>query len=343
MRLLIVGGGSIGERHLRCFAKARRSLKIELCEPRAARRRELAAMYDLAGAHADYSDLDLSAFDVAVLCTPANLHVPQARQFAEAGCHLLIEKPLCITEQGVTALMRTVRRNKVVAGVGYTYRNYPDLLKMAGLIRKGKLGPPLAARMTMAYNYPLYRPDYRRNYFANAETGGGTINDVASHGIAFLTGILGRPSEVTCATGRLKIRGVSVEDTAAITLRFASGALCELWASAWQPRRKTECEVIGPEGHLRYRTIFDENRTELAFNPGDRRGRGFYGGGRSWKVISGREFDADEPFVSQAKNLLAAIAGRERVRCSLEDALHVHAVCRAALVSAKRGRRVAVK
>jgi predicted dehydrogenase len=343
MRLLIVGGGGIGEHHLRCFLKARRALKITLCEPRAARRKELAARYPLTAVVADFSGLDPAEFDAAVLATPANLHVSQARELAAAGCHLLIEKPLCVTEAGVSALQSQVKRGKLVVGVGYTYRSYPDLVKMAGLVKRGKLGPPLAARVTMAYNYPLYRPDYRKNYFANPETGGGAILDVASHGIACLTGVLGEVREVSCSAGRLGLRGVSVEDTATLALRFATGTLCDIWVSAWQPRRRTEIEIMGPKGQLRYSTIFDENRTELAFNPGDHSRGGFYGGGRAWKVLAGREFNADEPFVLQAKNFLAAVAGREAVRCSLDDALHVHAVCRAAVVSAKRGRRVAVK
>ncbi len=343
MRLLVVGGGSIGERHLRCFLKARRSLKITLCEPRAPRRKELSARYPLTSALPDFSGLDPAEFDAAVLATPANLHVSQARELAATGCHLLIEKPLCVTEAGVSALQAQVRRRQLVVGVGYTYRNYPDLIRLAGLVQRGRLGPPLAARVTMAYNYPLCRPDYKVNYFANPETGGGAILDVASHGIAYLTGVLGEVREVSCSAGRLKLRGVSVEDTATLALRFATGALCDIWVSAWQPRRRTELEIMGPKGQLRYRTIFDENRTELAFNSGDSKGRRARAGGRAWKVVSGRKLDPDEPFLAQAKNFLAAIAGREAVRCSLDDALHVHAICRAAAVSAKRGRRVTVK
>jgi predicted dehydrogenase len=344
VRLLILGGGSIGERHLRCFLKARRSLKVELCEPRAARRRELESRYPRLGATcASLDDADLEACDAAVVATPPDLHVPQARRLAAAGCHLLVEKPLCITEGGVAGLLAEVRKRGLTAAVGYTYRSYPQLVRMAGMIRRGRLGPPLAARVTMAYNYPLYRPDYGRNYFAAPDTGGGVVNDVAGHAIAYLTGVLGAVAEVSCSTGRLKIRGVSVEDTATIALRFATGALCEIWVSAWQPRRQTSIEIMGPRGQLRYRTLFDENRTELSFNPGDRRGRGFYGGGRPWKTLAGREFDPDEPFVAQARNFLAAIAGRGALSCSLDEALHVHAVCRAALVSARRGRRVVVR
>lgn len=350
MRLLIVGGGSIGERQLRCFLKAGRKLNIEICEPRAKRRRRLAAGYPVVAAHGDFEKLDPTAFDAAVIATPANLHVPQARRLLAAGCHVLIEKPLSVTGRGAASLVKLAGRKRRVAGVAYTYRSYPALVKMAEMVRRGRLGPPLAARVTMAYDYPLYRPDYRKNYFANPETGGGAVMDIASHAVAYLTGVLGPVGEVSCSAGRLGVRGVAVEDTALLALRFGSGALGEIWASAWQPRRRTEIEIFGPKGQLRYRSLFDEKRVELAFNPGDRgrakRRGGFYGAGRRWKPLlkgRGKRFDADEPFVSQAKNFLAAVAGRERVRATLREALHVGRVCRAALRSAKTGRRLAVK
>jgi predicted dehydrogenase len=345
VRLLIVGGGSIGERHARCFREARRSLRIEICEPRAARRREIARQRHVSAVHADLAGLDLSAFDAAVVAAPAHLHVRIAGRLVAAGCHVLIEKPLCVSERGVRGLISRARRERRTVGVGYTYRSYPALLKMAREIRAGRIGRPLAARATMAYNYPLFRPDYSRNYFAKAETGGGAVMDVASHALAFLSWVLGPVAEVSCAAERMRLARVRVEDTAALLLRFRSGALAEVWASAWQPRRRTEIEVMGPKGQLRYRTLFGKRRCLLDFNPGDARPRKrghYYDSGRPWRPLDDRRFDADEPFVRQARNFLAAIAGREPVRTDLEEALHVNRVCRAALRSSRSGRAVRV-
>ncbi len=333
MRLLIVGGGSVGERHLGCFLKARRSLKLEICEPQASRRKKLSADYPVLATHADFGKLDLSAFDAAVVATPADLHVAQARRLVQAGCHVLIEKPLSVTERGVRPLISLAKKKRRTVGVAYTYRSYPALMEMARRVRDGKLGRPILARARMAYDYPRYRPDYRSNYFANPETGGGAVMDMASHLVAYLTGALGPVAEVTAATGRLGLRGVAVEDTALLILRFASGALGEVWTCACQPRRETELEIAGARGHLRYRTLFEEKKSELASTRGD---------GSKWRAKR-QKLDSDIPFVIQARNFLAALGGKERVRTSLEEALHVGRVCRAALGSAKSGRRTAVR
>jgi predicted dehydrogenase len=343
VRLLVVGGGSAGERHVRCFLKARPKLEVELCEPRRARAVELVARYPLLTAHPDLARVDLARFDAAVVATPADLHARQARRLLAAGCHVLVEKPLGVSRQALGELRALARRGRLQVAVGFNYRFYPDLERLAALVRAGRVGRPLAARVTLAYNYPLYRRDWRRNYFARPETGGGAVVDIASHAVAWLSGALGPITEVGCLAGRLGLRGVAVEDTALLTLRLRSGALAEVWASAWQPRRRTEFEVLGTGGQLRYRTLFETGRTELAYNPGDRPGAGFYRGCRPWRVLAGRRFDPDEPFVLQARNFLAAVAGRGAVRTGLDAAGHVDQVCRAARRSARTGRRVTLR
>ena len=335
-RLLVVGGGSIGERHIRSFLQAAPELAVELCEPRRARAVELIEKYPLVSVHPDFERIDLSRFEVAAVATPADRHVAQARRLVAAGCHVLVEKPLCVVERelrSVGALMAAAGRTRRVVGVAYTYRNYPQLREMARRVRAGAIGRPRLARASLVFDYARYRPDYRRNYFARAATGGGVVLDTASHALAFLIEVLGPAAEVQAATGRLGLAGVSVEDTAILTLRFRSGALAEVWASASQPRRKTEVEIVGPKGHIRWENAFEDAQTELAFTRGD---------GHPWERRRSA-FDPDEPFVEQARNFLAAVAGREPVRTSLAEALHVQRICWAALRSARTGRRQAIR
>ncbi|MDP6945980.1 MAG: Gfo/Idh/MocA family oxidoreductase, partial [Myxococcota bacterium] len=105
--VLVVGVGSIGERHVRCFQSTGRAI-VSICEPLEARRLEVTDRY---GIDRPYSSLDealASPCDVAVVAVPANRHVPVALQLAEAGCHLLIEKPLSTSLDGVDQLRRLV-------------------------------------------------------------------------------------------------------------------------------------------------------------------------------------------------------------------------------------------
>ena len=127
-RVLVIGVGSIGERHLRCFRNTGRA-ELALCEVNEALRADVARRYGVGRAFGRFEDALAEPHDVAVIATPAPLHVPQATRLAEAGVHLLIEKPLS------TSLDETV----VV--------HHGDVF----LVPRGYHGPSIAAP-----GYPLY-------------------------------------------------------------------------------------------------------------------------------------------------------------------------------------------
>ena len=74
-RVLVIGSGGIGRRHLRGYAATGRAL-LSIVEPHAERRAEAEAMFALEASYADLGDADLSAHNLAVICAPAHLHVP---------------------------------------------------------------------------------------------------------------------------------------------------------------------------------------------------------------------------------------------------------------------------
>src|SRR5437764_1313411 len=116
-RVLIVGVGSIGERHLRCLQATGRA-EVAFIEPNETLRQNISDRYGVLS-HADLDAALRIPPDVAVIATPAPLHVPLATRLAEAGVHVLIEKPLGTTPDGVDHLRRIVRERRVTAAVGY--------------------------------------------------------------------------------------------------------------------------------------------------------------------------------------------------------------------------------
>ena len=77
-RILVIGGGSIGERHLRCFIQTGQA-RVSICEPREERMAFLTETYDVDEAVPDFAAADLPAFDGVVICTPPNLHIAMPR------------------------------------------------------------------------------------------------------------------------------------------------------------------------------------------------------------------------------------------------------------------------
>src|SRR5205823_13723548 len=102
-KVLIIGAGSIGERHLRCFQATGRA-KLSLVEIDTAKRRTVAERYGISDVFNEVEAALAARPDVAVIATPAPSHVPLAIRLGEAGVHMLIEKPLGTTLEGIGRL-----------------------------------------------------------------------------------------------------------------------------------------------------------------------------------------------------------------------------------------------
>ena len=152
-KILVIGVGSIGERHTRCFL-ASGGAEVTICETDEPRRKAVAERY----AVRSFVALDEALDDgphAAVVCTPAHLHVPLARQIIQAGVDCLIEKPLSVSIDGVDQLIDEASRLRRTVGVAYVTRSHPAMVDMrqavaSGLFLRafalGVAGDPLEAR-----------------------------------------------------------------------------------------------------------------------------------------------------------------------------------------------------
>ncbi|MDB5474058.1 MAG: hypothetical protein JWP99_1361 [Devosia sp.] len=179
-RVLIIGSGGIGRRHLRGYAATNRA-ELAVIEPHPERRAEAEALFPLIRSCADLGDADLSSFDLAVICAPAHLHVPLMEGCAAAKLPFMVEKPLSVTMDGVDAALAAVERAGILARVGYIRRVAPEVLAVRQQIGSGKIGKLRLAYINGSQEFPKYRPDFQRTYYARPDMGGGAILDAASH------------------------------------------------------------------------------------------------------------------------------------------------------------------
>jgi predicted dehydrogenase len=251
IRLLIVGCGSIGARHARNAATLRAG-EIGVVDVDAPRRASLA---DSVGGRA-FDSLEAALDwrpDIAVICTPPTQHLAAARACAEAGCDLLIEKPLSASLEGVADLSAAIARHGVGAAVAYQLRFHPAIARLRALARGGTLGRLTVVRAEFGQYLPDWRPsrDYRDTYTANASQGGGILLD-ASHEIDYVQWIAGDISGVSARAERLSDLTLDVEDTAALLLRLASGAIGELHLDCVQRGYTRGCTLIGTDATARW-------------------------------------------------------------------------------------------
>jgi len=325
--ILIVGGGSIGERHLRCFL-ATGQVRASLCETRHGRVKELEGRYPIEASFDDFRKAPLSEFDAVIIGVPAHLHVRMATACARAGVPFLVEKPLAVTLRGVQQLKELVRRRRLVAGVAYVMRSTPCYQKLRELALGGLIGKPRMARFDFGQEFPKYRPDYQRIYYASERTGGGCITDAATHVVNLAEWLFGRPKEVVCLYDRLELKRVECEDCCMLLLRFRKNrALAEVFINQFQKPNMGEIDIIGSEGTLR---LDASGAVQSISHCADDANR--------WRVLEEFTYERDDYFVIQAKEFLAALDGKAQPSTSIAEAESTLRVCIAAKKSQKQGR-----
>ena len=334
-RVLVIGGGSIGERHVRCFLHTGRA-EVSLCENRRERLAEMKQQYALAGAFDDFEKIDLARFDTAVICIPADLHIPLARRLVDAGLHVLCEKPLSVSVDGIDDLIQATKERGVTSGVAFVRRGMGSYRAVKNELKSGRIGDVLNAIHITLYDHRQARPDYRRTYAVDAKAGGGAINDLMSHSVNLIQWLLGPVSRVTAMYDHLQIEDTDVEDTVTILLRFRdSKAMCTLHCSMWNPYRKEELILAGAKGAI----CVDNNAGRIGVlirEKGEWEWTEGFAGRRDGKG------QMDAPFIFEANNFLDAIEGRADVMCTLEEGKHTVEVCLAAHESGRRHRTVDV-
>ena len=323
--VLIVGTGSIGERHARCFGQLA-DVEVSICEPNEPLRRRVAEAYAVRQALADYDQAPLEEFEAVVICTPAPLHIPMAIRALRAGCHVLCEKPLSTSLDGVDDLREAICASGRVFRVAYTWRRHPGMQWVKSQLAGGSIGRPSQATIVSGQDFAFFRPAYREIYYARHESGGGAIQDGATHMVDFLVWCLGPARSVSCEADHLALEGVRVEDTVSLTLRFQnSPAIATLVMNQFQKNNDLRVEVAGILGTVRF-DIADERCS--IFRDGQ------------WRHTPVPARDRDANYIDQAAAFFDAIDDRASNLCTLDEAVHVLRAVLGAMLSAREGKRV---
>lgn len=245
--VLVVGGGSIGQRHLGNLVElgVRRVGVVETSETRRDQLRERG--------FATYPELSngLEAIEpeCVIVATPPASHIEIADRAVDAGADVLIEKPLSNRLDGVQSFIEKVRSGQHVVRVGYNLRYHPGLRRLKELVDSDQLGRIWWLRAEFGQYLPDWRPstDYRRTYTAHRNQGGGILLD-ASHEVDYVMWILGAPTDMVSMVGRSSDLEVDVEDNATVLLRFDDGAQADIHMDFLQRAYSRNCKIVGSEG-----------------------------------------------------------------------------------------------
>ena len=238
--ILICGLGSIGRRHLRHF----RSLGVSRID---AYRTGNATLPDKDQMPPDFVFSELSEAlaqqpSAVIIANPTVLHSQTALAAAQAGCHLLIEKPLTDDLQSCSELLHEVRSRKLIASIAQNLRFHPSLMTIRKWVQCGNpLGEVLTARAHCGAYLPDWHPweDYRNSYAAKTDLGGGAaLTNI--HEIDYILWMMG-PAEdyFSVRMGKQPLQ-TKVDEATAIVIKHRSGAISTITLSlAQRPPSRT--------------------------------------------------------------------------------------------------------
>ncbi len=302
-RILILGTGSIGERHLRYFLATGRT-ELAFCEPVDRRREEVVGRYSAARAFASVADaLAAASFDAAVIATPAPSHIPLALELAAHGLHLLIEKPLSLSLDRVEELARLVANRQLKASVGYMWRTNPALQAMKCALDSGRFGAPVQIVITTGQAFAFYRPAYRDIYYAKHEQGGGAIQDALTHHLNAAEWLVGPITRVAADADHCVLPGVEVEDTVHVITRHGP-VMGSVSLNQHQPPNEYFITVACQRGAVRY------NLTKQAWFSAEEPGG-------NWKLEAAFTLDRDGYYIRQAEAFLDYLEDKAPAPCPL--------------------------
>lgn len=266
MKILMIGLGSIGQRHLRNIKRvlgddaeilAYRVRRLQRTFSDTMQIRDNINLEEEFNITA-YEDLDEALAqkpDLAFITNPTNMHIPCAIKCANAGANLFLEKPISDSMEGLDELAAAIRDNQVKAFVGYQNRLHPGIQMIKETLQKGELGKILSVRSVVGERLVTMHAyeDNTKTYMARKDMGGGVVTNQLVHELDYLYYLFGRPVSVYAVGGTQGTLGLDVEDNcdAILTMEYAGANLgVSLHADFYQSPPSRFIKVVGEKGQI---------------------------------------------------------------------------------------------
>ena len=305
MKFLIAGLGSIGRRHLRLLSALGQE---DILLYRTHRSTLSDAELDAYPVETDLAAALAQKPDAVIVSNPTSLHLDVAIPAAEAGCHILLEKPISHDLARLDEIKQAAAKSGARILVGFQFRYHPSLRKIGELLQEGAIGRPVSFRTHWGEYLPDWHPweDYRASYSARKDLGGGVVLTL-THPLDYLHWLLGDVSELWSFAGQYSDLELDVVDTAEIGLRFENGTVGSVHLNYTQRPPRHQMEIVCTEGTIRW----DNAGTGVDVYMADE---------KVWQHYPLPEgFERDDLFRAQMAHFLKVVQGEEQPFCTLED------------------------
>ena len=220
------------------------------------RRNEFAAKWKIASRDTSAEMAKLDKADMVIVATPHPQHRDGALEALDAGCHVLVEKPMAISVAQCDEMIAAAKNAGKILSVVSQRRWFPACERIKRAINDGKLGKPCLLQLTILswrdeayYNSDPWRGKWARDAEGGAAEGGGVLINQAAHQIDLMNWFMGPIEEIQGYWGNFNHPYIEVEDSAVAVLKFRNGGLGSVLASNCQkPGIYAKVHVHGSSG-----------------------------------------------------------------------------------------------
>ena len=187
--------------------------------------------------------------DAVYIASPVFLHAKQAMAAADAGKHILIEKPLAMTSEEGQKVVEHCKRKGVLIAAGLMMRFGAYVQAMKKAVAEGKIGRPVSGYAQFTSWYPDMPGNWRQS---KKNGGGGAMMDMGVHCIDLMQYILGTKAKDVAAFNDTISFSYDVEDSSTVLMRMENGAQCVVQSNfnIADEAAKWRIEIFGEEGRL---------------------------------------------------------------------------------------------
>ena len=265
----ILGAGSVAQRRVIPSMQALASCEVGALMVRDQGRADTLAK-DLAIPHA-YASVDSlladDSLDAIYVSSPVNMHAEHAIAVAEAGKHVLCEKPMALTSADCRRIIAACEAGDVHLQVCFVLRGWPIYQRLRTMVTDGTIGRFVSARAHLAKWMPWEDGSWRRDVL---QSGGGVLVDVGTHYLDLFRFLFGEVTDIVYRGGS-PVLNIEVEETAHTLVSFENGGHGVITATIVVPQNGNVLEIYGTKGSiflgptLRIVTSEGEREEEVTF------------------------------------------------------------------------------
>ena len=296
-KILIVGFGSIGKRHLRNILSIK-DIDIIICSKR----------NDLKKIKRENINI-VKSIDEALNYKPTigfvtnetSNHIQTSVRLVKNGLDVFIEKPISGTLVGINTLKKIARKKGIVSMVGCDHRFHPCLQKIKNMIDQEQLGRIFSVQVESSSLLSDWHPyeDYSKGYAARKDLGGGVATTMI-HELDFLRWFFGDVKEIFSITKNISNLKITADDFSSMSMIFENGVVGELHLDYFARPEFKSCKIRTEKGTIYWNSDFNEVRI-------------FYNSSRKWKTIfKAKNFERNHMFVKELEYFLKCVKNREK-------------------------------